>query len=193
MPSATDPWRRAANWLAAWDSHGNHRTATEGDTAGAEFLAAEAALLGADVAVEEFTVERLDPIAAFLEIGGEAGGERIPAIPAFDAPGTDSDGVGGRLGPIGSDAEIAVAELPPQSVYSGEYERLRSSGGHRAFIVLCAGQSPGVALLNAERVRDPFGMPTIHISSTARDPGLAAAARESPAPPGSRKPPAAAN
>ena len=118
MP-VSDPWNRAASWLAAWDSQGNHRTATDGDNAGAEWLAAEAAALGADVAIEEFAVERLDPGAAFLDIDGE----RIPAIPAFDAPSTDGDGVEGRLGPVGSDAEIAVAELPPQSVYSGEYER----------------------------------------------------------------------
>src|SRR5690349_1868567 len=37
-----DPWDRAARWLAAWDSHGNHRTATDGDNAGAEWLADEA-------------------------------------------------------------------------------------------------------------------------------------------------------
>jgi hypothetical protein len=177
MSVSAHPWNRAASWLAMWDSHGNHRTATEGDGAGAEWLASEAALLGGDVTVEEFPVERLDPIAAYLDIGGE----HIPAIPAFDAPPTDRGGIGGRLGPVGSDAEIAVAELPPHSVYSGEYERLRRDGGHRAFIVLCAGQSPGMALLNAERFREPFGMPTIHISSAARERVLAAAAQLSPA------------
>jgi hypothetical protein len=181
MPAFADPWDRAASWLAAWDSHGNHRTATEGDAAGAEWLACEAASLGGDVAVEEFAVERLDPIAAYLDIGGE----RIPAIPAFDAPTTDRDGIDGRLGPVGSDAEIAVAELPPQAVYNGEYERLRRQGGHRgghrAFIVLCAGQDSGMALLNAERFREPFGMPSIHVSSAARNTVLAAAAQRSPA------------
>ena len=82
MPASADPWTRAASWLAAWDSHGNHRTATMATTPGRNWLAAEAASLGADVTIEEFAVERLDPVAAFLEIGGE----RIPAIPAFDAP-----------------------------------------------------------------------------------------------------------
>jgi hypothetical protein len=177
MPVSADPRDRAASWLATWDSHGNHRTATEGDAAGAEWLACEAASLGGDVAVEEFAVERLDPVAAYLDIGGE----RIPAIPAFDAPTTDRDGIGGRLGPVGSDPEIAVAELPPQAVYNGEYERLRRQSGHRAFIVLCAGQNPGMALLNAERFREPFGMPTIHVSSTARDIVLAAATQQRPA------------
>jgi hypothetical protein len=176
MPVSADPWTRAALWLAAWDAHGNHRTATDGDNAGAEWLAAEAASLGADVTVEEFAVERLDPVVAYLDIGGE----RIPAIPAFDAPSTDSDGIDGSLGPVGSDAEIAVVELPPRAVYSGEYERLRRAGGHRAFVILCAGQSPGMALLNAERFREPFGMPTIHLSSAARESVLAAAAQRHP-------------
>jgi hypothetical protein len=177
MPTSADPWYRAASWLAMWDSQGNHRTATTGDGAGAEWLAGEAALLGAEATVEEFAVGRLDPIAAHLDIGGE----RIPAIPAYDAPPASSDGVNGRLGPVGSDAEIAVAELPPQAVYSGEYERLRRTGAHRGFVILCAGQSPGMALLNAERFRDPFGMPTIHVSSAARDAVLAAAAQRRPA------------
>lgn len=177
MPISADPWERAAGWLAGWDSHGNHRTATPGDDAGAEWLAGEAASLGADVTVEEFAVERLDPVAAFLDIGGE----RIPAIPAFDAPAASGEGVEGRLGPVGGDAGIAVAELPPQSVYSGEYERLRRGGGHRAFVILCAGQSPGMALLNAEKFREPFGMPTVHVSSAARETVLAATAERGPA------------
>ena len=137
MPASDEPWNRAANWLAAWDAHGNHRTATAGDAAGAEWLAAEAASLGADAAVEEFALERLDPVAAFLEFGGE----RLPAIPAFDAPATTGDGIEGRLGPVESDAEIAVAELPPQAVYSGEYERLRrraNTGAGTAPLSSCA-------------------------------------------------------
>src|SRR5690349_6002561 len=100
MPVSADPWNRAADWLAAWDAHGNHRTATEGDNAGAKWLAEAAAALGAVAKIEEFPIRRLDPVAAYLELDGE----RIPAIPAFDAPATDGDGIEGRLGPVGSDA-----------------------------------------------------------------------------------------
>src|SRR6185369_2720021 len=89
---------RAARWLAEWDAQGIHRTATAGDDAGAEWLAGEAASLGAEVSFEEFKVDRLDPVQAFLEIGGQ----RIEAVPAFDAPATGAAGVSGRLGPVGS-------------------------------------------------------------------------------------------
>ena len=56
------PAARAAAWLSAWDSQGIHRTATAGDEAGAAWLANEAALLGADVAREAFTLDRIDPV-----------------------------------------------------------------------------------------------------------------------------------
>ena len=174
---------RAARWLAAWDAQGIHRTATAGDNAGAEWLAREAGALGAPGAIraeiEEFALDRLDPVLAFLEIEGE----RIEAVPVFDAPATDAAGIAGRLGPVGGDAEIVVAELSPRASRfgSGECERLRRTGGHRGFVILCAGENPGLGLLNAESFRQPYGAPAVHVSSEARDVVLAAAARGAPA------------
>jgi hypothetical protein len=168
-----DAQHRAVHWLAAWDRQGIHRTATAGDEAGAEWLAREATALGAAVAIEEFALDRLDPVAAFLEIGGE----RIAAVPVFDAPATDTAGIAGRLGPVGGDAEIAVAERSVYAVYSGEYERVRRAGGHRALVILCAGESSGLALSNAQSFRQPYGAPAIQVSSEAREAVLAAAAQ----------------
>lgn len=157
---------RAAVWLQAWDGQGTHRTATVGDDAGAAWLADDAAALGATPEVEEFELDRLDPGACCLEIEGT----RIDAVPAFDAPA--SDGMEGRLG-----KEIAVAELTPQSVYSGEYRALRRQGGHRGLVIVCKGDAPGMALLNAEQFREPYGAPAIHVSSEAREAVFAATAR----------------
>src|SRR5713101_4553711 len=106
-PFFTAAEERVARWLAAWDAQGIHRTATAGDDAGAAWLAAEAAALGATVSIEEVALDRLDPVAAFLEIGGE----RIDAVPVFDAPATDAAGIEGKLGPVGGDGDIVVAEL----------------------------------------------------------------------------------
>ena len=69
-------------WLRAWDSQGSHRTATDGDEAGAVWLAREAASLGAAVTSEAFTLDRIDPVDVFLEL--EDG--RIDGGPVFDAP-----------------------------------------------------------------------------------------------------------
>jgi hypothetical protein len=168
-----DAQRRAARWLADWDAQGTHRTASAGDAAGAQWLAREAAALGATVAIEEFALDRLDPVTAFLEFGGK----RIEAVPVFEAPATTAAGVSGRLGLPGGDAEILVAELSPRAVYSGEFERLRRGGGHRGVVILCAGESAGMGLLNAESFRAPYGAPAIHVASEVRTMLLAAAAQ----------------
>ena len=164
---------RAAAWLAAWDAQGVHRTGTRGDHAGAAWLAREAAALGAAVTAEDFGFERLDPAACCLEIEGE----EIDGVPVFDAPPTDAEGIAGRLGPAEAAADIAVVELGPRSVYSGEFGRVRRAAGHRALVVVCAGEAPGLALINAEQFKAPYGMPAIHVSSETRDRVLAAASR----------------
>jgi len=168
---------RAAAWLRAWDSQGIHRTATAGDEAGADWLIEEAARLGAAPAVEKFVLDRLDPIEAYLEFDGV----RIPGVPVFDAPSTESDGVAGILGPVGAETSITVAELSPRGIYAPDYEELRRNTAHRGLVILCNGANPGLGLLNAERFRHPYGAPAIHVSSEARDAVLAAAARRASA------------
>jgi hypothetical protein len=162
-----------ADWLRAWDSQGLHRTGTDGDAAGAAWLAREVGSLGADVTSEAFALDRIDPIDVGLEL--ESG--RIDAVPVFDAPPTGPDGIDGMLGPAGSDAAIGVAELSPRSVYSGEYQALRRNTGHRALVIVCQGAHPGMGLLNAEQFSTPYGAPAIHVASEARETVLAAAAR----------------
>jgi hypothetical protein len=177
LPDFDEAQARAAGWLAAWDGQGIHRTGTAGDTAGAEWLAREAAALGAEVTIEEFALDRLDPIDCFLELAGR----QIAAVPVFDAPATDAEGVTGRLGNIGNEAEIGVAELSPRAIYTGEFARIRGDSPYRALVVLCAGDRPGLGLLNAEQFRHPYGAPAVHVSSTDRPALVEAIAQHAPA------------
>src|SRR5437763_7300257 len=159
------------------DGQGVHRTASSGGKAGAAWLGREAAALGAEVWIEEFALDRLDPLECFLEFGVR----QIAAVPVFDAPATGDAGISGRLGAIGSEAEIGVAELSPRAVYSGEFERLRRDGPHRALVILCAGERPGMGLLNAEQFRNPYGPPALHVASTERPAVFEAIAQRRPA------------
>ena len=172
-----EPKARAVAWLTAWDSQGIHRTGTTGDEAGALWLTQEAAGFGIKVASEAFALDRLDPVACYLELDGE----RISAVPAFDAPGTGIDGVVGTLSLGDRDEAILAAKLSPRSVYTGEYDRLRRDTAHRALVIICTGARPGMRLLNAERFRHPYGAPAIHVSSEASETVLAGAARSAPA------------
>jgi hypothetical protein len=115
-PDAFDEAKaRTVAWLAAWDSQGIHRTGTSGDEAGAVWLTQEATSLGMEVTTEHFELDRLDPVACNLELDGE----RVSAVPAFDAPATSADGVAGTLNLNDHDNAILVAKLSPQSVYTG--------------------------------------------------------------------------
>jgi len=164
---------RVVTWLTTWDSQGPHRTGTASDEAGARWLTQEAAALGVEVTSEVFKLDRLEPVACYLELEGE----RISGVPAFDAPGTGADGVTGTLSSSAHDRAILVARLSPRSVYSGEYERLRRNAAHRALVIVSAGARPGMRLLNAEHFRQPYGAPTIHVSSDASEVVLAGGAR----------------
>ena len=48
-------------------------------------------------------------------------------------------------------------------------------------MIVCTGVRPGMGLLNAERFRNPYGAPAIHVSSEAIEAVLAGAARAAPA------------
>jgi hypothetical protein len=170
---STDAEQRAAAWLQAWDAAGMHRTGTAGDAAGAEWLAQAAASLGAAAAVEEFALDRIDPIDAYLDVDGS----RFDGVPVFDAPSTAADGITGVLGPVGGDATIGVAELSPQAVYSGEHRTLRNNAAHAGLVIVCQGAQPGLALLNAEQFRHPYGAPALHLASETRDAVRSAIAR----------------
>ncbi len=162
-------WRgardRAATWLEQWDASGIHRTATAGDAAGAQWLAGAAEAMGAVPTIETFAVERLDPIASHLEFDGM----RIDGVPVFDAPATTAAGISGKLGMLGSRSTIGVSIASPQTVYSGEYEALRRTAEHDALVLVCDGARPGLALLNAERFRTPYGAPAIQVPSEAHE------------------------
>jgi hypothetical protein len=164
---------RAVAWLTAWDSQGHHRTGTTGDETGALWLAHEVAGLGVNVTTEVFQLNRLDPVICYLELDRE----RILAVPAFDALATGPGGVTGALSMSDHEDAILVTQLSPRSAYTGEYDGLRRNAAHRALVIVCTGERPGMGLLNAEQFRHLYGAPVIHVSSEAREAVLSGAAR----------------
>ena len=159
--------QRVAGVLQAYDAQGNHRTGTEVDNASAEWLAGQARQYGAKVSLEPFGLSRIDPQSCYLRIGGR----RIDSVPVFDASFTGPEGVHGRLGPLGSDAEIGVAEseqakLIDPGVEQREQVLQARRSRHKAVVVLTRGIGPGLYLLNAADFLKPFGPPMLQVSST---------------------------
>jgi hypothetical protein len=159
--------QRVAGVMQAYDAQGNHRTGTEVDNASAEWLAHRARQLGAEASIEPFPLSRIDPQSCYLRIGDR----RIDGVPVFDAGSTGPEGVRGKLGPLGTDAEIALAESEPARLSEPGIEqrdqvlKARRSQ-HKAVVVLTRGIRPGLYLLNASDFGKPFGPPMLQISSS---------------------------
>ena len=85
----------------------------------------------------------------------ECGGQQIEGVPVFDAPPTGADGVRGSIG---------VVHLSPWAVYTSDYHAMRRASDRAAMVIVCQGAEPGLGLLNAERFREPYGCPAIHVA-----------------------------
>lgn len=165
-----DDEARVAAWLQAFDTHGNHRTATAGDQASADWLIAEARRLGVEATVEPFPVSRVDVQAAYVLIGDR----RIEGVPMFDAAFTPPGGVTGTIGPLGSDAEIALIESEPYTPSQPGLELTKDvaqarTSRHKAVVVLTRGSHAGLYLLNAMGFREPSGPPMVQVSTAESD------------------------
>jgi hypothetical protein len=112
--------QRIAEIISAYDAQGNHRTGTAVDEASGEWLSKQVYNIGIEAALEPFALSRVDPRSCFLRIDNR----RIEGVPLFDATFTGAEGVRGKLGPLGSDAEIGVGEaIGSQAASAGEARR----------------------------------------------------------------------
>lgn len=157
---------RLAAWIQIYDTQGNHRTGTEADLTAAQWLAAELHRVGLAPTLEPFEFSRVVPQSCYLRIGDR----RVDGVPAFDAAFTDAGGIRGRIGPLGSDADIGLAEtrpfalLEPRGEQRGAVAEARKSA-HKAVVLLTRGSRPGLFLLNALSFANPAPIPILQVSS----------------------------
>ena len=164
---------RTTDWLKAWDAQGVHRTGTAGDDAGADWLAEEAKALGGRVSLEDFALDRIDPMRGFVEFDGA----RVQGLMLFDAPDTPPGGVAGLVSRPEGEGLVALTEVSPWVVYSPGFAAMRRSTKARAIVAVTRGGAPGLALLNAESFRAPYGPAILQVPSEAGEALEAAFAR----------------
>jgi hypothetical protein len=167
---------RAARWIQAYDAQGIHRSASPADERSAEWLASEATDGRAHVQIDEFPFDRVEPIASYVEVDGIC----IAGEPLFDSPFTNAEGIDGRLGQLGSNARVGLAEYSPHAVYDEAFYRDRIVWPHEGVVLITKGARPGLALLNAEHYLCPSGPTIVQVSSLDRDQLTAAALRNAP-------------
>jgi hypothetical protein len=162
--------QRIARVLQAYDALGNHRTGTEVDNASAQWLVNQVRQLGIKAELESFSLNRIDPQSCYLRIGGR----RIDGVPLYDGGFTSAEGVSGRLGRLGSGAEIGLVESEPSQLAEPGIERRNEVAEarrcpHKAVVVLTGGARPGLFLINASAFSRPFGPPMLQISNAETD------------------------
>jgi hypothetical protein len=151
-----------ARIIAAYDGQGIHRTGTAVDDASAHWLAGEIKTIGATPALVPFSLDRIDVVAARAVVAGIA----YEGLPRFDGPATAPNGLAGRLGPLGSGAEIALVATGARGDRS--VEAARRGSGHRAMLHLTLGTPPGLTPINADDFTRPFGPPVLQLSNEHR-------------------------
>jgi hypothetical protein len=150
---------RASELIRGYSAEGWHRTATAVDRASAGRLLALARAAGASPRLEPFDLQRVDPVAQFVEIDGR----RIDGLVMFDAPFTTAAGVPGALGGADSDRPIVFCRIAPNG--EAALRTIRAKDGRRAIVVATAGAHPGLCPVNAAWFTDPFGPPVLQVSS----------------------------
>ncbi len=153
---------RIADVIREYDSQGYHRTGTAADVESARWLADRARLYARDVELEEVPLDRLALGACRIEVGGR----HVRGLPLFDGGLTGTGGVEGRLGPVGSDAEIGLLDVGVGE-YQDDFDAERANPRHEAYVVVTRGGSAGLACRNAPEFTSPFGPPVLQVSDEA--------------------------
>ncbi|MFN7980555.1 MAG: hypothetical protein U0Q11_01740 [Vicinamibacterales bacterium] len=167
QPFDPDRRERIADIFRMYHLQGSHRTASDVDGESGVWLAEEATRLGATVTPRSFTVSRVDLQTCVVQSGGES----REGVPFFDGGFTGADGVRGTLGAPGSGAPIVLTTLD-QAAISSEGQsiaELRRAAGTRAIVAITDGGEPGLCPSNARAFKQPYGVPVLQVSSTARE------------------------
>lgn len=160
--TAAEPLKdRIARVVREYGDQGVHRTATDVDARSGDWLAAEVRAAKLEPAREPFDIDRITIARAELIADG---GSRT-GIPLFDGGFTSGAGVSGRLGALGSDVEIGLADLVPNQAATGALGDARRAGRYKAIVALTRGGRPGLCPSNADQFLYPFGPPVLQLSS----------------------------
>ena len=147
--------------IQAFEEQGFHRTGTPVDRASGNWLRDEARQAGLIASLEPFSLQRVDTLSTALTVGDR----RIEGLPLFDAAFTNDRGVRGRLGSLGSDAEIGLGEAIPNAAGTGPLGEARRENRHRAIVCVTRGGEPGLCPSNADSFLQPFGPPVLQVGS----------------------------
>ena len=155
--------------IVKWDSIEIHRTGTEGDNETAHWLADEIKRCHLVPELDSFNFTKRTPGKSIVTNGFHT----AKGLPLFDGGSTSPDGVKGALGSLEDKNVIAVTKYGSSTMdeASIKLNNARKRNEHPA-IVAIADVSPskaGLAVLNAESYKNPFGPPVLQVATKEAD------------------------
>lgn len=150
---------RISEIIKVYDNQGVHRTGTKVDFDSAHWLGSEIKKIGLTPELEEFPFNRIGIDEASLEINSK----KVDGIPLFDCTFPDEDIIKGKLGKIKNEKTIGISRVRNDTIR--KFDKLRRSNNHLGLVFITEGRTPGLSLINAEHFQEPFGPPTLQISS----------------------------
>jgi hypothetical protein len=151
--------------LIKWDSIKLHRTGTEGENETAYWLADEINKCGLTVEVDSFNFIKRTPGRCQVTNGTHT----AIGLPMFDGGSTSSNGIKGSHGSLNTDDVIAITQYgsSPDDDLSKNLNEARKRNKHPAIVAIADvyPNIPGLAVLNAESYRNPYGPPVLQVAT----------------------------
>ena len=151
--------------LIKWDSIKLHRTGTEGDNKTAYWLADEINKCGLTAEVDSFNFIKRTPGRCEVTNGTHT----AIGLPMFDGGSTSSNGIKGLHGSLNIDDVIAITKYGSSAndESSINLNEAREKNKHPAIVAIADvyPNIPGLAVLNAESYRKPFGPPVLQVAT----------------------------
>ena len=151
--------------LIKWDSIKLHRTGTKGDNETAYWLADEIKKCGLTAEVDKFNFIKRTPGKCEVTNGTNT----AIGLPMFDGGSTAYDGIKGPHGSLNNDDVIAITQYSSSAndESSINLNKARAKNKHPAIVAIAdvSPNIPGLAVLNAESYRKPFGPPVLQVAT----------------------------
>ena len=155
--------------LIKWDSIELHRTGTKGDEQTAFWLADEIKKCDLQPQLDSFSFTKRTPGKCEVTNGTF----KAKGLPMFDGGSTSSRGITEVSGSLNEKNVIAVTKYSSSTMdeASLRLNEARKEGKHLAIVAIAdvAPNAPGLAVLNAESYRKPFGPPVLQVATKEQD------------------------
>jgi len=151
--------------LIKWDSIQLHRTGTKGDNETAYWLADEINKCGLTAEVDLFNFIKRTPGKCEVTNGINT----AIGLPMFDGGSTSSNGIRGPHGSLNTDDVIAITKYGSSTndESSINLNKARAENKHHAIVAIADvfPNIPGLAVLNAESYKKPYGPPVLQVAT----------------------------